>query len=129
MLPMKVSVAEGCMTSSYFHTMMQELTPMAGRQQGTPKGWLFLPVVVGSLEPEKAISGMRLSCTSSTGSMVDPRAASRPLVFGDHRARAMRLVDASAALYSGMTSPEPPNSFGKSPSLGTPSRIGKTVSA
>jgi hypothetical protein len=42
MLPMKVSVAEGCMTSSYFHTMMDEVTPMAGHQQGTPKGWLLL---------------------------------------------------------------------------------------
>jgi hypothetical protein len=57
-LPMKVSVAEGCMTSSYFHTMMYEVTPMAGRQQGALKGWLFLPDVVSSLEPKKAISGM-----------------------------------------------------------------------
>jgi hypothetical protein len=30
--------------------------------------------------------------------------------------------------YSGMTSPEPPNSLGKSFSLGSPSRIGRTVS-
>jgi hypothetical protein len=59
---------------------MYEVTPMAGRQQGTLKGWLFLPDVVSSLEPEKAISGMGAPCTSSAGSMVDPRAASRPLV-------------------------------------------------
>jgi hypothetical protein len=39
----------------------------------------------------------------------------------------VRLADAFTVPYSGMTSPEPPNSFGKSLSLGTPSRIGKTV--
>src|SRR5258708_5811888 len=38
MLLIRVSVAKGCMTSSYFHTMMSEVTPMAGRQQDTPKG-------------------------------------------------------------------------------------------
>src|ERR1700694_5058166 len=37
-LLMKVSVATGCMTSSYFHTMLSEVTLIAGHQQDTPKG-------------------------------------------------------------------------------------------
>src|SRR6202140_4633671 len=37
-LLMKVSVATGCMTSSYFHTMLSEVTLMSGHQQDTPKG-------------------------------------------------------------------------------------------
>ncbi len=35
----------------------------------------------------------------------------------------------AAAAYSATISPEPPNSAGKSFSLGSPSRIGRTVSA
>ena len=45
------------------------------------------------------------------------------------RARAGAVGRGYALPYSGTTSPEPPNSLGKSFSLGTPSRIGKTVSA
>lgn len=36
---------------------------------------------------------------------------------------------AASGLYSGIDSPEPPNSAGKSFSFGKPSRIGNTVSA
>jgi hypothetical protein len=41
-LPMKVSVAEGCKTTSCFHTTMYDVTPMAEHQQDTPKGCSFL---------------------------------------------------------------------------------------
>ncbi len=38
------------------------------------------------------------------------------------------MATVRAVCYSGTISPEPPNSFGKSFSLGRPSRMGKTVS-
>src|ERR1700735_1400766 len=52
------------------------------------------------------------------------RAARAPLLFT--RSQAPR---AERPTHSGMVSPEPPNSFGKSFCLGRPSRIGNTVSA
>jgi hypothetical protein len=53
---------------------------MAGRQQGTPKGWLFLPDVVSTLEPEKAISGWGLLAHHPVEGGPDPHATSRTLV-------------------------------------------------
>jgi hypothetical protein len=48
-----------------------------------------------------------------------------------HQVRCDGLIGSAVwrTAYSGKTSPEPPNSFGKPFSFGTPSRLGKTVSA
>jgi hypothetical protein len=43
-------------------------------------------------------------------------------------ARERWVIFNATSTYSGTASPEPPNSLGKSFSLGSPSRIGKTVS-
>ena len=51
------------------------------------------------------------------------RSSSASLVFGDTHACMSPIA------YSGIASPEPPNSFGKSFSFGRPSFIGSTVSA
>jgi hypothetical protein len=53
---------------------------MAGHQQGTPKRWLFLPDADQQLGTGKAISGIGLLAHHLLESMVNPRAASRPLV-------------------------------------------------
>ena len=56
----------------------------------------------------------------------------RNIVAAGHAAIAFRHVAGrlrSESGYSGMASPEPPNSAGKSFSFGRPSRIGSTVSA
>ena len=73
-----------------------------------------------------------------------PRRAGRARAGHEHDRRtaaAFVIVDASMRIfdhartrvvlcnYSGTTSPEPPNSAGKSLSFGNPSRIGRTVSA
>jgi hypothetical protein len=48
---------------------------------------------------------------------------------GWRAANRVRRVAARIIVYSATTSPEPPNSAGKSFSFGKPSRIGNTVSA
>ena len=47
----------------------------------------------------------------------------------DGASRATMPAVAASSGYSGICSPEPPNSAGKSFSFGKPSRIGNTVSA
>ena len=58
-------------------------------------------------------------------------AQSRPIDFcvGPQPVIFAVVPQALAPCHSGTLSPEPPNSLGKSFSLGSPSRIGKTVSA
>ena len=70
-------------------------------------------------------SGTYASCQTQTKRLVQRIGPSRTKAQKANGAERFQLPN----YYSGITSPEPPNSFGKSRSLVTPSRIGKTVSA
>lgn len=84
-------------------------------------------------------SSRRAFSASGTSSMIGPTPRKTARAFLNRSMDEARVVCAmppgkparsrSGSPYSGTVSPEPPNSAGKSFSLGSPSRIGSTVSA